>query len=139
MKPKILKTLSLQIQEIKRDQENYRLFIKMKNRLEKGKSYTIDIQFSGEILSDLRGLYRTSYVDLDGTTKWVLQNKIMNNIGKNDIFRWLATTHFQPIYARRVFPCFDEPYFKAPFEISIARRKNMTVLSNMPIKETLQL
>lgn len=69
MKPKISKKLSLQIQEIKRDQENYRLFIKMKNRLEKGKSYTIDIQFSGEILSDLRGLYRTSYVDLDGTTK----------------------------------------------------------------------
>lgn len=67
--PKESKRLSLEIQEIKRDQKNYRLFIKMKNRLEKGKSYTIDIQFSGEILNDLRGLYKTSYVDLDGTTK----------------------------------------------------------------------
>lgn len=63
------KPVYLQIQEIKRDQKNYRLFIKMKNRLEKGKSYTINIKFAGEILSNLKGLYKTSYIDLDGNTR----------------------------------------------------------------------
>lgn len=59
----------LPIQEITRDRKNYRLFIKMKNRLEKGKTYTIDIQFAGDILNNLIGLYKTSYVDLEGHTK----------------------------------------------------------------------
>ncbi|VEN54290.1 unnamed protein product [Callosobruchus maculatus] len=90
----------------------------MKNILNEGSTYTVDIKFSGLILDNLVGLYRTHYVDAYGASKW------------------LATTHFQPVYARRVFPCFDEPSFKAPFEISIARRTNMTALSNMPLRET---
>lgn len=61
--------VSLPIQEIQRDQKNYRIFIKMKNRLEKGKSYIIDIKFGGDILNNLIGLYKTSYVDLDGITR----------------------------------------------------------------------
>lgn len=61
--------LSLPIQEITRDQKNYRLFIKMKSRLEKGKLYTIHIEFAGNILNNLVGLYKTSYVDLEGNTK----------------------------------------------------------------------
>lgn len=67
------KKVALPIQEIKRDQKNYRLFIKMKNRLEKGKSYTIDVEFSGVILNNLIGLYKTSYVDLEGNTKSVFK------------------------------------------------------------------
>lgn len=63
------KQVFLPIQEIKRDQKNYRLFIKMKNRLEKGKTYTINMKFAGEILNNLKGLYKTSYVDLDGNTR----------------------------------------------------------------------
>lgn len=45
-------------------------------------------------------------------------------------------TQFRPNLARQVFPCFDEPGYKVPFEISIARARNMTALSNMPVKET---
>lgn len=67
------------------------------------------------------------------------QGKTSTSIGiyvfKSFYHRWLATTHFQSVYARRVFPCFDEPYFKSTFEISIAHRTNMTALSNMPLRE----
>jgi len=42
--------------------------------------------------------------------------------------------HFQPIRGRRLFPCWDEPAFKATFNISILHHENYTALSNMPIQ-----
>lgn len=33
----------------------------------------------------------------------------------------MGATQLQPIYARRVFPCFDEPKFKAIFKLKIFR------------------
>lgn len=53
------------------------------------------------------------------------------------LFRWLVSTQFSPIDARRAFPCFDRPDKKAQFEISLIHDEKLTmVLSNMPSKET---
>ncbi|XP_072390578.1 aminopeptidase N-like isoform X1 [Diabrotica undecimpunctata] len=108
-----LRVLTLEMDEI-----NFKIKISLAEVLESGKTYMVEIKFAGEIIENLIGLYKTSYIDSLGSTKW------------------LATTLLQPTSARRIFPCFDEPYFRAPFEISVARRTNMTVLSNMPIKQT---
>ncbi|MBD3320344.1 MAG: hypothetical protein GF350_04530, partial [Chitinivibrionales bacterium] len=58
-------------------------------------TYMLRISFSGQLADDLSGLYRSRYTDKTGT----------------DAF--LATTQFEAPYARRAFPCFDEPQFKA--------------------------
>lgn len=49
------------------------------------------------------------------------------------MFRPFAMTEFFPTYARYAFPCFDEPGYKTPYNISIMRRWDQTTLSNMPL------
>jgi alanyl aminopeptidase len=51
--------------------------------------------------------------------------------------RWYAISQFEAIYARRVFPCFDEPGFKTPWQLTIEAPKDDVVLSNTaPTSET---
>jgi len=42
-------------------------------------------------------------------------------------------THFEPLAARRVFPCFDEPSFKSPWQLTIRVKKGDVALSNTPV------
>lgn len=64
--------------------------------------YTLSISYTGELdVTDNLGFYRTSYQNASGFTEY------------------LVATQFQPDYARKVFPCFDEPQYKATFELKI--------------------
>ncbi len=45
---------------------------------------------------------------------------------------WYAYTQFEPISARRVFPCFDEPSYKVPWKMQITSPKNLIAVSNTP-------
>jgi aminopeptidase N len=67
----------------------------------------IEIAFAGKIRDDIRGLYRT-----------------------RTAARSYATTQFQATYARMAFPCFDEPAFKATFDLSVVVDKGDTAISN---------
>jgi cytosol alanyl aminopeptidase len=46
---------------------------------------------------------------------------------------WYAFTKFEPTDARRAFPCFDEPGFKVPWQLTLHVGKDQVALSNTPV------
>ncbi|XP_075971885.1 aminopeptidase N [Anticarsia gemmatalis] len=55
---------------------------------------------------------------------------------EQEVERVVAATQLRPNNARRMFPCFDEPGYKTPFELSVVRPRNMVALSNVPVART---
>lgn len=60
------------------------------------------------------------------------QKQIFLNCFMENFYRYSITTNFQPNKARTVFPCFDEPEFKAEYIVDITYHQNYSALSNMP-------
>ncbi len=75
----------------------------------------IHLEFTGEITDNLVGIYRSKY-----------QNKEKTH--------YMLTTQCEAPYARRIFPCFDEPDKKATFDLTVEIEKELQAISNMPIK-----
>lgn len=78
--------------------------------LEAGQA-AIHLAFAGELNEQLVGFYRSTY-RRDGTE------------------RPIAVTQFESTHARRAFPCFDEPAYKASFGISLVVPEDMLAVSN---------
>jgi aminopeptidase N len=55
-----------------------------------------------------------------------------------DSRRPFLVTMFEPSTARRFFPCFDEPQFRAPITLHVTAPSQWTVVSNMPGTRTAQ-
>lgn len=80
-------------------------------------AHVLDIEFTGILNDKMAGFYSSTYRGADGTAKT------------------MATTQFEATDARRAFPCWDEPAFKATFDVTlIIKDQTLTALSNMPIK-----
>lgn len=83
-----------------------------------GHNYTLYMEYYSNLSDSYSGFYKISY---NSSTE-----------------RWLAATQFEPLGARSAFPCFDEPVFKATFQVKVKREPQHFALSNMPkIKSTL--
>ncbi|KAF7015143.1 LOW QUALITY PROTEIN: hypothetical protein CFC21_029046 [Triticum aestivum] len=72
------------------------------------------VHFNGTLNHEMMGFYRSKYQYKGKTTH-------------------MAVTQFQPVYAWRCFPCWDEPAFKAKFKVTLEVSSEMVALSNMPI------
>ncbi len=47
---------------------------------------------------------------------------------------WYVYSQFEPTDARRAFPCFDEPSFKVPWQLTLHVPKDDMALSNTPVQ-----
>ena len=72
---------------------------------------TVHITYTGILNSEMRGLY----------------------LGKDDQGRKYAASQFESTDARRAYPSFDEPDYKATFDISAVADKGMVAISNQKI------
>ena len=72
--------------------------------------HVLEISWKGGIRDSLRGLYRS----LRGEERY-------------------AATQFEAADARRAFPCFDEPEFKACFSLELIHPAGNAAIANMPI------
>jgi len=80
----------------------------------------LHIQFTGVLNDKLHGFYRSTYKGADGQDKP------------------LASTQFESTDARRAFPCWDEPAFKAVYQITLVVDQALTAISNAGVvRETL--
>ncbi len=76
---------------------------------------TIGIEFVGINNDKMYGFYRSRYME-------------------NGKERYLLTSQFEAADARTAFPCFDEPAFKATYDIAMIIDNDFDAVSNMPIK-----
>lgn len=53
--------------------------------------------------------------------------------------RYMVYTQFQPEDARRMFPCLDDPPFKAVFQLTLVYPKGYTALSNTREQEAMEV
>ncbi|XP_013141776.1 PREDICTED: aminopeptidase N-like, partial [Papilio polytes] len=95
------------------------LTITLNKELLEGTSYRVQIPFYGNLKIGLDGVYISTYV-----------NK------KNKLREYLIATQFEAISARKGFPCFDEPIYKATFKLNIGHHEEFTAVSNMPLFNT---
>jgi aminopeptidase N len=86
-----------------------------KEVLKEGSSFVLILDFKGILNDQMRGLYRSKFVAMDGKQ------------------HTMATTQFEPTDARRAFPCFDEPALKASFCLTVTIPAELSCISNTPI------
>ena len=111
----VIQNQNINAEKINYDKETQTVILSFGKKIKKGKA-VLNIKFKGMINESMRGFYKSIYVLPDGN------KKIM------------ATTQFEPNDARRAFPCFDEPELKARFSITIRIQKELSSVSNMPVK-----
>jgi len=74
--------------------------------------YRLALEHSGHINDQLRGLYQSVYRDSEGSDHMI------------------ATSQCQSTDARRIFPCWDEPDFKATFKTTMVVADGLEAYSN---------
>jgi len=92
------------------EKENEMVVLSVETPLAPGQA-TVHITYSGILNSEMRGLY----------------------LGKDDHGRKYAATQFEATDARRAFPSFDEPDYKATFDITAVADKGLVAISNQKV------
>lgn len=101
-------------------EEDQRVVLTFPQEVAKGK-WKLYVKFTGTLNDKLRGFYRSTYKDAAG------KDKVM------------ATTQFEATDARRAFPCWDEPAFKAVYKTTLVVDEGLTAVSNAGVESEKKL
>ena len=96
---------------IELDEASERALLSFAEPLQPG-SWRLLLTFSGVLNDKLRGFYRSTFTGDEGRKGT------------------LAVTQFEATDARRAFPCWDEPAFKAVFQLTLVVDEDLTAISN---------
>ena len=99
---------------IELEQQTQRAKLSFQEAIDPGE-WKLAISFEGTLNDQLRGFYRSTYKDAAGATQT------------------LAATQFEATDARRAFPCWDEPDFKAVFATTLVVDPRLTAVSNTAV------
>ncbi len=92
-------------------------------------NWTISIDYAGQIYGD-EDLVTATDNPTDSPAVGVFRRTV-----DSDAYFF---THAEPIYARWIFPCIDEPDLKVPWQLTLDVHRNSIALSNSPvIRETI--
>jgi len=109
----IQKSQKIRVSEILYDLKLEFIYLLCEKKLE-AEETIINIKYQTDIRDDMYGCYKSNYVDVNKKSHIVL------------------ATQFEPIHARSVFPCFDEPQLKANISLILDINKEFGAFSNMP-------
>jgi puromycin-sensitive aminopeptidase len=84
-------------------------------------SAVLEIAFNGVLNDQLHGFYRSTFTDPAG------------------VKHTIATTQFENCDARRAFPCWDEPAFKATYQVNLTVPSHLAAYSNYPVSSDTDL
>ncbi len=84
--------------------------------------WQLSMSFAGALSEKLRGFYRS--------TVKLTQSPGLGPAGDGPGESLLAVTQFEATDARRAFPCWDEPAFKAVFRLTLVIGEGLTAISN---------
>jgi len=111
---KVLPKSAIQI-----DRENELIILALPSELAAG-NHRLALSFSGKINQQGQGLFYMRYQEQGSPA--VAEKKFM------------LGTQFEATDARRFFPCWDEPAFRARFQLTTVVPGNWVAVSNMPIE-----
>lgn len=106
-------SLGSQTLAVSYDRPNQGVSLTSPSPIAKGK-HRLSMRFSGKIIERSEGLFLARYRAPSGEKE-------------------MLATQMEPISARRVFPGWDEPAFRASFRLTLVIPGNLTAVSNTPI------
>jgi aminopeptidase N len=106
----------LPLSAIKTDNEKELLTLALPSQLAAG-DHALTLRFTGKINQQGQGLFYMRYQEQGSGARKVMLG-----------------TQFEATDARRFFPCWDEPVFRARFQLTVVVPENWLAISNMPIE-----
>nr|XP_040240358.1 aminopeptidase N [Anopheles coluzzii] len=113
------------------------LVIYFHDALTAGAAYEVRLRFVGNIWENVEGIFEGKYKQQQSTGPSEPAGTESEGVTEPEEHSFIGT-YFRPHHARRVFPCFDEPSYKVPFNVSIVRPRTHHVLFNTALERTVE-